>query len=169
MMDMPSSKMLEGYCADVEQLLREGLLRQAVRLAVVLPEICTALESQEMRSSRDDYVRWCAAWLTWPEGDGRSAIGERLLRVHARATQKDSGSGNPATLAQALVKLRMRRNTRTHRSLGRTRVRNSYNRLQAFQVALCDALLDATRDWYREYGRHDSTVQTNIGKLLVSR
>ncbi len=58
--DMASSKMLEGYCADIEHLLREGSLRQAVRLAVALPDICATLESEGMESSRAGYVRWCA-------------------------------------------------------------------------------------------------------------
>ena len=41
---MTSSKMLEGYCTDIEHLLGEGMLRQAVRAALALPEICAALE-----------------------------------------------------------------------------------------------------------------------------
>jgi len=166
---MASSKMLEGYCADVELLLREGLLRQAVRLALALPEICTALENPKMRSSREDYVRWCVAWLAWREGDDKPVIGERLSRVQAKVTRKDNGSGNSPGLAQTLFKLRMRRNARTYRSLGPTRAWNSHTRLEAFQVRLCEALLEATRNWYQQSGQHDLVVRTNIGKLLVTR
>jgi len=85
---MASSKMLEGYCADIEHLLREGSLRQAVRLAVALPDICATLESEGMESSRADYVRWCATWLRREQRDGKAVIGERLFRVQARATRK---------------------------------------------------------------------------------
>jgi len=60
---MAGSEVLEGYCADIEHLLREGSLREAVRLAVALPEICASLESPRLRSSHEDYVRWCQRWL----------------------------------------------------------------------------------------------------------
>jgi len=41
--------------------------------------------------------------------------------------------------------------------------------LEAFQVTLCEELLQAAREWYREQGRNDVTVQTNLGKLLLTR
>jgi hypothetical protein len=166
---MASSKMLEGYCADIEHLLREGSLRQAVRLAVALPDICATLESEGMESSRADYVRWCATWLRREQRDGKAVIGERLFRVQARATRKGNGPHTPSTPTQSLLKLRMRRNARTYHSLGRTRVSHPHNGLEAFQVTLCEELLQAAREWYREQGRNDVTVQTNLGKLLQTR
>jgi hypothetical protein len=166
---MASSKMLEGYCADIEHLLREGLLRQAVGLAVALPDICATLESQGMESSRADYVRWCTTWLRREQREGKAVIGERLFRMQARATRKSSDPHRQSTPTRALLKLRMRRNARTYRSLGRTRVWHPHNGLEAFQVSLCEELLEAAREWYREHGRNDVTVQLNLGKLLLTR
>ena len=161
--------MVECYCADVEHLLREGSLRQAVRLAVALPDICAALEEEEMHSSRDDYVYWCAAWMKLEALEGKAVTGERLLRLHARAVRKGSPPVSSWTPARALIKLRMRRNARGYRGIDRPRVRQPVNRLEAFQLALCEALVQAARDWYRQHGQRDRTVQMNLGKLLVTR
>lgn len=166
---MATSKMLEGYCADVEHLVREGFLRQAVRLAVALPEICSALERAGMQSSRGAYVGWCVKWLRREQRDGKAVTGERLYRLRGRLLQRISGPDRESAPPQALLRLRMRRHQRSYRGLGRARLWDPHNRLEHFQVALCEELVEAARDWYRDYGRDDQTVQTNIGKLLATR
>jgi hypothetical protein len=156
---MAVSKMLEGFCADIEDLLHDGLLRQAVRQAVALPEICSALEDSAMRGLDDRYLAWCVRWLHFPHGKGSSPIGARLLRLHRR-----SGFN----VARWLTALRIRRNARSYQGLGRPQLWQPANRLEAFEAALCLALVDAARRWYAERGRTDRTVQTNLGKLLIA-
>jgi hypothetical protein len=157
---MAVSKMLEGFCADIENLLPEGLLRQAVRQAVALPAICSALEDPAMRGGDDQYLAWCARWLHFPHGKGSVPIGSRLLRLHGQ------WGSNPA---RWLTALRVRRNARSYQGAERPQLCPRANRLEAFEAALCLALVDAARRWYAEHGRTDRTVQTNLGKLLISR
>ena len=151
--------MLEGFCADIEDLLPDGLLRQAVRHAVALPEICCALEDTAMRGGDDRYLAWCARWLQFPHGKGTATAGARLLRLHRRSGWK---------LAQSLRALRIRRNVRSYQGLGRPQLCKPASRLEAFEVALCVAMVDAARRWYAGHGRIDKTVQANLGKLLIA-
>lgn len=157
---MAVSKMLEGFCADIEDLLPDGLLRQAVRHAIALPQICSALEDPAMRGLDERYLAWCALWLHFPHGKGQVPIGARLLRIHGR-------SGFDAS--RWLTAVRVRRNARSYRGPGRPQLSQPTNRLEAFEAALCVALIDAARRWYAEHGRTDRTVQSNLGKLLITR
>ena len=113
-----------------------------------------------MRGQDDRYLAWCARRLHFPHGKGSTPIGARLLRIHRR-------SGLDA--AHWLTALRSRRNARSYQPLGRPPLWQPANRLQAFEVALCLALITAARRWYAERGRTDRTVQTNLGKLLIAR
>jgi hypothetical protein len=70
--------------------------------------------------------------------------------------------------AAALGQLRRARRARRDRALGRSRVWQPANRLQAFQLNLTEALVKATRHWYREQGTASALVQANLGRLLVS-
>lgn len=157
---MAVSKMLEGFCADIENLLPDGQFRHAVRQAIALPEICSALEDSSMLGRDEAYLAWCARWLHFPHGKGSAPIGARLLRLHRR-------SGSKA--ARWLSALRSRRNARSYRGLGRPQLWQPANRLEGFEAALCLTLVDAARRWYAEHGRTDKTVQANLGKLLISR
>lgn len=157
---MAVSKMLEGFCADIEDLLPDGQLRRAVRHAIALPEICAALEDEAMRGRDETYLAWCARWLHLPHRKGPGPVGPRLLRIHRR-----SGS----RVAHWLTALRVRRNARSYQALGRQRPWQAANRLEAFEAALCLTLVQAARRWYAEHGRTDRTVQANLGKLLITR
>ncbi|HEY2037738.1 MAG TPA: hypothetical protein VGG96_12030 [Steroidobacteraceae bacterium] len=157
---MAVSKMLEGFCADIEDRLPDGFVRQAVRHALALPEICSVLEDLDMRGRDDRYLAWCERWLHFPHGKGAATIGARLLRLHRRSGWK---------AAQSLLALRIRRNARSYQGLGRPQLSQPANRLGAFEAALCLTLVDAARRWYAEHGRTDETVQSNLGKLLLAR
>lgn len=157
---MAVSKMLEGFCADIEDLLPDGYFREAVRRALALPEICSALEDSAMRGLDDRYLAWCARWLHFPHQKGAITVGARLLRLHRR-----SGS----SVTRWLTALRARRNARNYQGLGRPPLSPPANRLEAFEAALCLTLIDAARRWYAEHGRTDRTVQSNLGKLLIAR
>jgi hypothetical protein len=156
---MAVSKMLEGFCADIEDLVPDGYVRQAVRQALALPEICSALEDSAMRGLDDRYLVWCARWLDFRHGKASVPIGARLLKLHRR-----SGFN----VARWLTALRARRNARSYERLGRPQLWQPVNRLEAFEAALCLALVDAARRWYAERGRSDRTVQINLGKLLIA-
>jgi len=167
---MKTSVMLETYCADIERLLHEGAVRPAVRLAAALPDICAALASAQMQSSREQYTKWCADWLAWKlVSDGKPIDGARLYRLytgHARITPLP-GPPDDLTTA-ALRRFRMSRRARREKAAARQRVWQPVNRIQAFQVDLVEALVDSSRRWYRERGADNSTVQLNLGRLLVS-
>jgi hypothetical protein len=167
---MKTSVMLESYCADIERLVRDSALRAAVRFAVALPDIGAALESTEMRSSPEQYTKWCAAWLTWKVTSGGKPIdGARLYRLYDGPARISPLSGPPDDLTSAaLRRLRMSRRARRERSTARQRMWQPVNRIQAFELSLVEALVDSSRRWYREQGANNSTVQLNLGRLLVS-
>ena len=152
--------MLEGFCADIEDLLPDGSLRQAVRQAIALPEICSALEDTAMRGLDEPYLAWCARWLQFPHEKGSVPIGPRLLRIHRRSRSK---------VTRWLTALRARRSARTYQGLDRAQLWHPAHHLEAFEAALCLSLIDAARRWYAEHGRTDRTVQANLGKLLIAR
>jgi hypothetical protein len=157
---MAVSKMLEGFCADIEELPSDGLVRQAVRHALALPEICSVLEDSAMRGRDDRYLAWCSRWLHFSHGKGSIPLGARLLRLHRRSGHE---------ISHWLTALRARRNARSYQGQERPQLWQPANDLEAFETALCTALVDAARRWYAESGRTDSTVQTNLGKLLIAR
>ena len=157
---MAVSKMLEGFCADIEDLLPDGHFRRAVRHALALPEICSALEDPALRGSDEQYLAWSARWVHLPYGKGPFPVGVRLLRLHKRSR---------LDAANWLTALRVRRNARSYRGLGRPQLSQPANPLEVFETTLCVALVDAARRWYAEHGRTDRTVQSNLGKLLIAR
>jgi hypothetical protein len=163
---MVSSRMLETYCADIDNLLREGLVRAAFRTSLSLPDISAALEDPTMKSSRDRYVAWCDAWLALdPATTGRPVDGGRLFGAYMGRRSPKAQAG---LTAAALARLRMSRRTRRRLSLSRPLVSPPVNRLQGFQVRLTEALIAATRRWYGERGSAAAIVQRNLGRLLVS-
>lgn len=170
---MKNSVMLEGYCADIERLVREGTLRPAIRLSVALPDICAALEDAQLNSSPEQYAAWCTAWLSWKAvSGGKSIDGARLYGLYTlsartpTAAAPDESSGG--ITSGSLRRLRMMRRARRERTLVRRRVWQPSGRLQGFQVDLIEALVDGSRRWYRDQGADSALVQKNLGRLLVS-
>jgi len=55
--------LIDGYLDAVEHTVQAGAVSEAVTLAAALPEICSALELPNLRSSPARYIGWCEAWL----------------------------------------------------------------------------------------------------------
>ena len=167
---MTTSRMLEGYCTDIEHLLRESSVHPALRLALALPDICSALEHPLLERSPRAYAQWCGGWLKLEAMRTKKAVdGLRLHRLHLRslrsaATESAPGPGPGAPL----LWLRLRRSARTPRALDRPRLVPSTS-ATAFRMQLCEALVQGARRWYRRHGVTDGTVQQNLGKLLLTR
>ena len=167
---MATSKMFEGYCGDIERLLRETSVRGALRLSVALPDICAALENPAMTAGAQAYGSWFAQWVVLDPNMARKPIdGARLHRVHARFLRRAAAPSSPRALATPLLWLRMRRSARTSRGLTRARLVPPSGRLLAFQTRLCERLLRAARRWYVERGATDPIVQRNLGTLALTR
>ena len=167
---MATSRMLETYCADIENLLREGALRPAVRLSVALPDICVALEDAAMKSSPERYAAWCEAWCVLKTLPARKPVsGARLYLLYSGRARLRRTPGPADDLTKtALARLRVARRARRSQTVTRARIWQPVNRIQAFQVNLVEGLLEAARRWYREQGTLNSLVQRNLGRLLVS-
>jgi hypothetical protein len=166
---MKTSVMLESYCADIERLVREGIVRTALPLALALPDIGSALEDGQMRGSRDRYLGWCTAWVTpKPVRDDETHASERLYQLYIRSSRRTLPDHTLDKSAAALAGLRRARRTRRERTLVRPRVWNPVNRLQAFQIELIEALVAAARRWYADQGVRNAIVQRNLGRLLVT-
>jgi hypothetical protein len=166
---MVSSKMFEGYCADIESMLREGSLRHALKLALALPDICSALEDPAALGSEERYAAWCAAWLQWQAPSSPKATdGARLFRMH---TQRALPGGSPSSsqTERALAALRKVRGARIPRPLSRGRLWQAVGHLQTLEVSLSEALVGAARRWYRDVGSRSGVVQRNLGRLAIMR
>jgi hypothetical protein len=55
--------LIDGYLHAIEHTVQAGAVSEAVTLAAALPEICSALELPNLRSSPARYISWCGAWL----------------------------------------------------------------------------------------------------------
>jgi hypothetical protein len=75
------SRSLERYLHDIEQELEHGLIKEALELSAMLPEMCSMLEHPQMRTSPAHCVCWCDAWVV---ADSNSRNVFPLTRIYLR-------------------------------------------------------------------------------------
>jgi hypothetical protein len=176
--DRPSSRrgrsrMLDSYLTDIEYLMRERLWSEAVPLALALPHICVAIGDSALRSSPDEYLKWCQNWVRPSRTDTTATVPTadalfRLAQSRAEVSDDESGTVFPAA---ALRQLRLRRLTRAT-PLRRKSDISELVRIDAAQEPEREAaiaLVDAVRRWYADRGALDGTVQTNLARLAILR
>jgi hypothetical protein len=165
--------MLDAYLGDIEYLMRERLWSEAVPLALALPHICVAIGNSALRSSPDEYLKWCQNWVRPSRTDTTSTVptADALFRLaQSRAEVPDDESGTVFPEA-ALRQLRLRRLTRA----APLRRKNPMSELVRIDAAhepereAAIALVDAVRRWYADRGALDGTVQTNLARLAILR
>lgn len=158
-----SSRMLENYLADIEQLMRERLWTEALSLALALPHIGGALSNGELQSSREHYVAWCETWLRSPAPDGEmqtpSADGLYAMTM-------ELASCSPTA---ALTQLRLRRLARPAPPRRYTVLAEIPDAREEPAHLACFALVQATHRWYDDTAALDATVQMNLARLAVLR
>jgi hypothetical protein len=154
--------MLDEYLADLEQLGRDNRVTAALRGALALPHIAAALSDTQLRSSREQYDRWCAEWV-------RPADSDALPGSLYESWRSQAGDDTAEVPLTALKQLRLRRLVRPVRApVGR--VANAPpSPAEKADSATCAALLGAARRWYAARGSRDATVQFNLGRLAVLR
>src|SRR3984885_6080728 len=176
--DRPSSRrgrsrMLDSYLTDIEYLMRERLWSEAVPLALALPHICVAIGDSALRSSPDEYLKWCQNWVRPSRTDTTATVPTadalfRLAQSRAEVSDDESGTVFPAA---ALRQLRLRRLTRAT-PLRRKSDISELVRIDAAQEPEREAaiaLVDAVRRWYADRGAQDGTVQNNLARLAILR
>ena len=167
------SRMLDGYLADIEYLMRERLWSEAVPLALALPHICVAIGNSALRSSPDEYLKWCQHWVRPLRTDTTSTVPTpdtlfRLAQSRSEAPDDESGTVFPEA---ALRQLRLRRLTRATPFRRKSAI-SDLVRIDAAQEPdreAAIALVDAVRRWYADRGALDGTVQTNLARLAILR
>ena len=135
----------------IEYLMRERLWSEAVPLALALPHICVAIGNSALRSSPDEYLKWCQNWVRPSRTDTTATVptADALFRLaQSRAEVPDDESGTIVPEA-ALRQLRLRRLTRAT-PLRRKSDISDLVRIDAAQepereaaIALVDAACDA--------------------------
>lgn len=156
------SRMLDEYLADLEQLQRENRTSIALRNALALPHIAVALSDAQLRSSREQYERWCSEWLRGAETVSPDALYERWQSLGTR--EQDGDVPLPE-----LRQLRLRRLVRPVRAPAGRQAVSQDSQAEKADAATCAALLGAARRWYAARGSRDATVQFNLGRLAVLR
>ncbi|HEY6456584.1 MAG TPA: hypothetical protein VIY90_15025 [Steroidobacteraceae bacterium] len=165
--------MLDAYLGDIEYLMRERLWSEAVPLALALPHICVAVGNSALRSSPDEYLKWCQNWVRPSRTDTTATVPtpDALFRLaQSRAEVSDDESGTVVPEA-ALRQLRLRRLTRAT-PLRRKSAISELVRIDAAQEPEREAaiaLVDAVRRWYADRGALDGTVQSNLARLAILR
>jgi hypothetical protein len=167
------SRMLDSYLTDIEYLMRERLWAEAVPLALALPHICVAIGNSALRSSPDEYLKWCQNWVRPSRTDTTATVPTadalfRLAQSRAEVSDDESGTVFPAA---ALRQLRLRRLTRAMPLRRRSDI-SELVRIEAAQEPEREAaiaLVDAVRRWYADRGALDGTVQTNLARLAILR
>jgi hypothetical protein len=167
------SRMLDAYLGDIEYLMRERLWAEAVPLALALPHICVAIGNSALRSSPDEYLKWCQNWVRPSRTDTTATVptADVLFRLaQSRAEVPDDESGTIVPEA-ALRQLRLRRLTRAT-PLRRKSAISELVRIDAAhepEREAAIALVEAVRRWYADRGALDGTVQTNLATLAILR
>jgi hypothetical protein len=165
--------MLDAYLGDIEYLMRERLWSEAVPLALALPHICVAIGNSALRSSPDEYLKWCQNWVRPSRTDTTSTVpsADALFRLaQSRAEVPDDESGTVFPEA-SLRQLRLRRLTRATPLRRKTAI-SDLVRIDAAhepEREAAIALVDAVRRWYADRGALDGTVQTNLARLAILR
>ncbi len=167
------SRMLDAYLGDIEYLMSERLWSEAVPLALALPHICVAISNSALRSSPDEYLKWCQNWVRPSRTDTTATVPTpdvlfRLAQSRAEVPDDESGTIVPEA---ALRQLRLRRLTRAT-PLRRKNAISDLVRIDATQEPEREAaiaLVDAVRRWYADRGALDSAVQTNLARLAILR
>jgi hypothetical protein len=164
--DFSSSRMLDEYLAELEELLRREQWTAALREALALPHIAAALSDSRLQSSRERYENWCADWVHVGVS-GESHISSDAL--YDRWSEQGQPEGFDSAPLHALTQLRLRRLVRPARVSGSWSAAGAEDESEVTDQAICAALLNATRRWYAYSGSRDVTVQTNLGRLAVLR
>jgi hypothetical protein len=167
------SRMLDAYLGDIEYLMRERLWAEAIPLALALPHICVAIGDVALRSSPDEYLKWCQNWVRPSRTDTTATVPTadalfRLARSRSEVLDDESGTVVPEA---ALRQLRLRRLTRAM-PLRRKSAISELVRIDAAHEPERDAalaLVDAVRRWYADRGALDTTVQSNLARLAILR
>jgi hypothetical protein len=152
--------MLSVYLTDIEQLLSVGYLTAAMRAALSLPMIASALTDDVLHTSQEEFIGWCCAWISpnelerygaWSEEAGCEVSGLRYVPAGALKQMRLCRHARPLPLGIR---------PRTNASIGIT---------EDAKYAACLALIAATRRWYGEFALNDDIVQTNLARLAVLR
>ncbi len=166
-----SSRMLESYLLDIEQLMREQLWDRAAPLALALPHICAALANPDLVSSREAYRDWCETWVR-PEQDDTSLCApspQDLLRMAEDRAVEPELQGRTGVPVHALRVLRLRRLSRAAVPRGRGSLADASARSDEPTGEACLVLVAAVRRWYGDSAAGSATVQTNLARLAVLR
>jgi hypothetical protein len=166
-----SSRMLENYLTDLEDLIRERMWGEALPLALALPHVCVALADSALRSSREGFVHWCEQWLCpiYPESLTPAPTAEELYALsceRAGFSELDVSAGVPVT---ALRQLRLRRLARPAPPRRRTAAAELSDALDEPAHSVCIYIMHAVNRWYDDWASLDLTVQTNLARLAVLR
>jgi hypothetical protein len=165
------SKMLEGYGADIERLLMERHVRQALHLGLNLPAIATALEDESLLTSAHTYAAWCEEWLTLEQVGSPFAgcPGSDLHALYVRHGDATRSTG-PELPRRALKSLQLRRHARATNS--------AVCYLDSELDAICEnsprarlalEFARAMRRWYMSKAISDRRVQSNLAQIAVLR
>jgi hypothetical protein len=165
------SKMLEGYGADIERLLMERHVRMALRVALNLPAIATALEDENLLTAAKSYADWCDEWLALGEV-GRPFAACSGADLHALFVRHGDapGSADRQFPRRALKALQLRRHARASSA--------GIEYLDAELDAICAGsprarlaleMRRGMRRWYAAKAITDRRVQGNLAKIAVLR
>lgn len=165
--DFSSSRMLDEYLAELEELLRREQWPAALREALALPHIAAALSDSQLQSSRERYENWCADWVHVGMSGESHVPSDALYDMWSQHGQPEGSDSAPPL--HALTQLRLRRLVRPARVSGPLPAAAVDDDSEVTDKAICAALLNATRRWYAYSGSRDATVQTNLGRLAILR
>jgi hypothetical protein len=163
--DFASSRMLDEYLAEIEELLQREQWAAALREALALPHIAAALADSQLQSSRERYENWCTEWVHVGTSEESHVTSDELYGMWSHHGQPEGSDDAPPL--QALTQLRLRRLVRPARVSGPLPAAGTAG--DSTDRAICAALLSATRRWYAYSGSRDAKVQTNLGRLAILR
>lgn len=152
--------MIDMYLADIGQHMASGNLEYAEEAALQLPHLASALASPALKTSREQYLAWCVAWVE-PKADA-----EKFAAWYSRTASSVSLAEGDIP-ADVLHRFRLLR--RARELPPSARATQSSTAAPGSAEHNCEVLLQAARKWYAEAGRRDQVVQENLARLGVLR
>lgn len=161
-----TSRMIERYLTDIEETARHDEAA-ALRAALALPLIATALEQSDRRTSCERFAAWCARWVGSGETSSSETSESALYSMWCERSGCDELAATDGIPVSALWQLRLRRHARPSPLLS---LPISAGLMEHhFDAFVSAALVQAMRRWYDEHGARSSLVQRNLAHLAILR
>ncbi len=158
---------METLTKEIKEALRNRLLYAALVLALTLPDVCSALESEDGQTNLERYTAWCDIWLT--QKYRKHLTANDLYRLRCGMTHQARLDHPGLPYARVFFTLRpngslFHRNT-LKSTYGLKPGETAKSALNLDLHLFCKDVVESAEAWF-EQKKSDPFVQTNLANLV---